>query len=240
MSLSLDYSDGRFELGKTTLILGKRLSGKTSLVLTNIFLKFQSKINYLFVVSNDQKYKEITNHLFNENQLAKIFQEIQLLNRQENKLLIIDEITNHRNPIIECLLINACFFNITIIMVSQIGDFNLVTRDYIANIVFGHDRCVTILRNIFDKYGSIYDDFTHFFNVISCLGKDEFLFRSNNKTGLIRVNDHWFKFLYSYKTFVRYDLLMKINEEKKDDDLLKKENNMMNEVTEIKRKLHAQ
>ena len=103
MSFSIDYSEGRFELGKSTLILGKKSSGKTSLILTNIFLKFQSKINYLFVVSNDKKYEEITSHLFNENQLPRIFQEIQKLNRLEHKLLIIDEITQHNNPILECL-----------------------------------------------------------------------------------------------------------------------------------------
>jgi len=34
--------------------------------------------------------------------------------------------------------------------------------------------------------------------------------------------------------------VIKINEEKKDDDLLKKVNNMMHELTEIKRKLQAQ
>lgn len=237
MSFSIDYSEGRFELGKSSLILGKKSSGKTSLILTNIFLKFQSKINYLFVVSNDKKYEEITSHLFNENQLPRIFQEIQKLNRLEHKLLIIDEITQHNNPILECLLINASFFNITIVMVSHIGEFNMVTRDYIDYVVFGSEISATITRNHFEKYGAIYGDFTHFLNVISGLGRDEFLFRGKQKFGLIRVNDHWLKYLYSYKMFVRYDILMKIKEEKHEDDLLKKVNDMMQELTEIKRKL---
>ena len=39
MSLAIDYSDGKFELGKNTLILGLQNKGKTNLVLTNIFLR---------------------------------------------------------------------------------------------------------------------------------------------------------------------------------------------------------
>jgi len=240
MSLTIDYSEGRFELGKNILILGPRNSGKTSLVLTNIFLKFQSKLNYLFVVSRDEKYKEITSFLFNENQLSSIFQQIQSLNRFEKKLLIIDEVLAHDNPIIECILINSHFFNVTVVVVSKIGNFSMVVRDCFDNVVIGSEKSVTLVRDIFEKYGSIYGDFSHFLSVIVGLGKDEFLsIPRGNNISLIRVNDHWMRFLYSYRMFVRYDILIKINGEKKSEkeELVNKVNKMMEELFELKKRL---
>ena len=241
MSLAIDYSDGKFELGKNTLILGFQNKGKTNLVLTNIFLRFQSKINYLFVVSKDTKYKEITSHLFYEENLPKIFQEIQTLNRMENKLLIIDEITNPKNPIIECILINSHYFNITVILVSQMGDFNIVSRDYIDCVAIGGEKSVTLVGNIFEKYGTCYGDFTHFVDVINGLGRDEFLFVPKGKmnVGIIRVNDHHLKYLYSYKMFIRHDILFNVHSDKikHHDDLARKVQNMMNELITIKEKL---
>jgi len=237
MSFVIDYSEDRFQIGKNTLILGQNSTGKTGIVLTNIFLKFQSKISYLFVVSRDEKYKEITSHVFEEKHLSKIFQEIQCLNRIENKLLIIDEITQHSNPILECILINSHHFNITVIMVSKIGELNLIMRDYTDIVVIGKEKSITILRNFYEKYMTIMDDFTYFVDVISGLGKNEFVLRSKNNVSLIRVNEHWYKYLYSYKMFVNYDLLMKINEKKKEDVLLNRVNMMMDELLEIKKKL---
>jgi len=243
MSLSIDYSDNRFELGKNTLILGPRHRGKTNLILTNIFLKFQSKINYLFVVSNDEKYLEITSHLFTEEQMPKIFQEIQCLDRTEQKLLIVDEVMNHGNPIWECLLINSHYFNVSIVLVSKMGNFNMMARDNLHTIAIGCEKCVTLARDFFEKYGTNYNDFSQFFTIISELGKDQFLWFPKGKmyASLIRVNDHWIKYLYSYKMFVRYDLLVKINAEKKsgNEDLVKKVEQMMEELVQIKKKLQC-
>lgn len=241
MSLSIDYSDGKFELGKNTLILGPRRKGKTKLVLTNIYLRLQSKINFLFVVSKDEKYSEITSHLFEEEHLPRIFQEIQSLDRFEHKLLIIDEIINHKNPIIECILINSHYFNVTVILVSQIGEFNIVSRDYIDNVVISSEKCSTLIRNLFEKYGSCYGEFTHFLDVITGLGRDEFLYIQKGKinVGIIKVNEHWLKYLYSYKMFVRYDILVNIIGEKKqeNEDILRRVNSMIEELAEIRKKL---
>lgn len=241
MSLTIDYSLGKFELGKNVIILGPRARGKTDLVLTNIFLNFQSKINHLFVVSKDEKYKEITNHIFNENQLTTIFQEIQSLSRFEQKLLIIDEITIHNNPIIECILINSHHFNITVVIVSQIGELSLVSRDYIDNLVIANEKSVTLVRNIFEKYSTTYGDFINFMEVVSGLGKNEFLFipKRKNNIGLIRVNNHLQRYLYSYKMFVRYDILLRINGNNKQEyeEILKKVNNMIDELGEIKKRI---
>lgn len=241
MSFAIDFSDGRFEIGKNTLIVGQKKSGKTSLAMTNIFLKFQSEISHLFVVSKDEKYKEITSNLFEENQLPKIFQEIQTINRFEKKMLIIDEIINHNNPIIECILINSHYFNITIVFVSQLGSFNMIIRKYIDIIAIGNEHCHTFVRDLYERFGTIYGDFTYFLNVILGLGKNEFLFIPNGKMNisLIKVNEHWIKYLYSYKMFVRYDILMRIKEGKKKetDELINKVNNMIEELTEIKLKL---
>lgn len=239
MSLAIDYSEGKFELGKNTLILGPYGSGKTNLILTNIFLRNQSKINFLFVVSKDQKYKEITSHLFEDYQLPKIFQEIQTLNRLELKLLIIDDISYPNNPIIECILINSNYFNITVILVSQIGNLNMISRDYIDNIVIGSQKCSTISRNIFEKFIPIYGDVRHFQEVVGGLGKYEFLFVSKNKmsVGIIRVNDHWMKYLYSYKMVVRYDIVSNIAKYREQDLLIQKVNYLMTELLEIKKKI---
>lgn len=240
MSMAIDYSDGRFQLGKNVLIIAPKNRGKSNLVMTNIFLKLQSEINYLFVVSSDKKYLEITSHLFEETQLPTIFQEIQILNRMEKKLIIIDEMPIHQHPIIECILINSNYFNITVVLVSKYGNLNMVLRDYVDMVVLGNDNCATICRDLFDRYGMIYGDFTNFLEVITGMGRNEFLLlpKGRMNVGLIRVNDHWRKYLYSYKMFVRYDILKKFGDKKKDQmDLIKKVNTMMEELLEIKKKL---
>jgi len=231
----IDYSDERFVLGKNTLIIGGK--GKTNLILTNIFLKLQSKINHLFVVSQDNYYKEITNHIFDEIQLGVIFQEIQNMERSETKLLIIDELNNYNSAQLEFIMINSNLFNVTVVMAVKVCRLGMVVRDYIDNVVIGGEKCVTLVRSVYDKYGGLYSDFSHFLDVVMGLGKDEFLFIGRGSIGIIRVNSHWMKYLYSYKKFLRYDFVRRLSEDRKNDELLEKVNRMMDELAEIRKKL---
>ena len=67
--------------------------------------------------------------------------------------------------------------------------------------------------------------------------KNEFLFLGRNNVSIIRTNDHWLKYLYSYKMQVRYDVLKKIHDDNKHLDLLAKVNIMINELEDLKKRL---
>lgn len=234
---TIDYSQDKFSLGRNTIILGGRGKGKTNLVLTNIFLKFHSKINHLFVVSQDEKYREATDYIFQEKHFLKIFEEIQALDRNETKLLIIDEIKPSMYPIVESILINSHYFNITVIIVSQTARLSMIMKNYIVNAVISSDGFAGTIRNFYESFGLIYGNYNHFLEVVSGLGKNEFLFLGRNNVAIVRTNDHWLKYLYSYKMQVRYDVLKKIHDDNKHLDLLAKVNIMINELEDLKKRL---
>lgn len=167
-----------------TLILGKKGTGKTTLVLHHLLNMLLPKIDSLLIISNDKEsYHHITNNVFSTKNLSYLLnfiknklQTFQPLNR---KLIIIDELDNG-NFILEDFLKICKDYNYGVILISQLENTNMLIRNKIDNVIFAKENNNLCIKRYYDRYFKDCDKFQEFKNTIINLNDNEFIYVKNN------------------------------------------------------------
>ncbi|ARF09939.1 P-loop NTPase domain protein [Indivirus ILV1] len=167
-------------LNSNILILGKKDSGKTSLV-RDIYEKIQNSINEVHVFSNvSSSYLDITNAIYNDfNLIDDLLQKCQQT-KHVNKLIIIENVIDDNKinqiDLIVNLLCKSKNYNLTIIITMQYPIvIDLEYRNKFNYIFTSYYDFLADQKKIHDFYYYMYQSFLYFVNVLKTLKEHEFL-----------------------------------------------------------------
>jgi hypothetical protein len=226
-----------------TLILGKKGTGKTTLVLHHLLNSLLPAIDTLLIISNDKEsYHHITNNVFSTKQLGFILNFIKnklpIFQPLNKKLIIIDELDSG-NIVLEDFLKICKDYNYGVLLISQLENTNMLIRNKIDNVIFAKETNNLCIKRYYDRYFKDCEKSQEFKNTITNLNNNEFISVKNNNIIILKaeIGD------LNYKFELRPgDIQYLLQEEivKMDDIklLTEKINIMNNEIMNLKARLN--
>jgi hypothetical protein len=184
-------------LNLNTLVIGKRTTGKTVLVIYELYRQIQSEITEVYVISNiyETEYKKITNKIYSPNDLPEIVSHI-MKNYAKNTLIIIDgemDMDWNKSNEFKTIMLNGRHFHISLFFTSQI-DYGLTPtiRGNIDNVIVAQDSVESNTKRLYEHYFGLFPKFTLFKEALSFLPCHTFLInnlrQSEHNLGWIKAN----------------------------------------------------
>lgn len=226
-----------------TLILGKKGTGKTTLVLHHLLNTITPKIDTLLIISNDKEsYHHITNNVFASKQLSYILNffknKLPTFQPLNKKLIIIDEL-DCGNVVLEDFLKICKDYNYGVILISQLENTNMLIRNKIDNVIFAKETNNLCIKRYYDRYFKDCDINQEFKNTITNLNQNEFIFVKNNN--ILKLNAELGDLNYKFELSPSdINNLMQEDIVKMDDIklLVEKINILNNEIINLKARLN--
>lgn len=164
-------------LNSKILIIGKKESGKTSLV-RDIYQKIQNEINEVHVFSNvASSYSDITNAIYDDFHLISDFLAHCYYKQDTNKLVIIENLLDvNQIKMIEDLLYKGKNYNMTIIVTMQYPFIMMPEHRNQFNYLFtSYYDFIADQKRIHDYYFYMYQSFEYFQSILAKLADYQFL-----------------------------------------------------------------
>ncbi len=164
-------------LNSKILIIGKRESGKTSLV-RDIYQQIQNEINEVHVFSNvASSYSDITNAIYDDFHLINDFLAHCYHRPDTNKLVIIENLLDvNQIKMIEDLLYKGKHYNMTIIVTMQYPFVMMPEHRNQFNYMFtSYYDFIADQKRIHDYYFYMYPSFEYFQSLLAKLEDYQFL-----------------------------------------------------------------
>lgn len=183
---------------KNTVIIGRRMSGKTTLILHEIYGQIRQSIEQLYVIlpngDHNQEYQNITNQTYTPKDIDAIVATI-TANPKKQTLVIIDGCDYQSFKLnLRRLILNGRHFGVTLIITEQTSNMTPQIRSCMDNVIVAPDVNPSVIKKLYDQYFGIYPHLNTFSEIMRFLCKHEhtFLFSSNrldsDKVGWLKVD----------------------------------------------------
>ena len=254
-STSLSFKSKDFKLGESSLVLGPKITGKTSFVINQIYGDVCESLDELYVFSQYlHKYSSITDKVYDIKEFNFLITSLkQRCSENKNNpqvMIIIDNgyistsDFSRSTGVIEVLM-NGRHLNLNITFVLVTQDISLLPsklRNNIDNIIVGNRYNRSSLKRIYEYYFGMYDNYNIFKKVYDYLGNYEFLINTYEQEGFINIsrlldNHH---IIPSTNNLISFSEKVGINERDNEiRDLTQQTNMMIDNLVNIRNRLKS-